>query len=86
MLSRPSLNDLPILWCLLRLSRVAHCWGFQQGADKVYSLLTSSFRDALIPERNVPLTIFRLPGNPTLSRSFTNAFTGDFARFEAQLR
>ena len=60
--------------------------GFKEGTDSAYSLLTSTLREAFIPEGNLPLTIFRLPGNPTLSRSFMNAFTGDFARFEAQLR
>ena len=60
--------------------------GFQEGTDSAYSLLTSTLREAFIPEGNLPLTIFRLPGNPTLSWSSMNAFTGDFARFEAQLR
>ena len=47
---------------------------------------TSALRDAFTPERNVPLTIFRLPGVSMLSRSFLRAFTADFVRFEGQLR
>ena len=49
-------------------------------------LLTSSLRDAFTPQRNVLLAIFRSPEVPMLSRSFLNAFTDDFVRFEAQWR
>ena len=59
--------------------------GFSEETDSVFSLLTSTLRNAFTPKRNGPLTIFRLPEVSMLSRSFLNTLTEDFVRFEAQL-